>query len=256
VVVTDTLKNDSAEDVGISYRHALDTASRLWNRSWVAGYPMEGERDECYSPSVFVSWTKDGVGIVPLDDLSIIQGHIFAKEGQLGFRNERFGLPPGESQTFEWAVYPTASADYFDFLNQVRRDEGRNRMTIAGGWNFVPQTPPISREYAELRNLIYASFGCLSNVADDPEIEIEGIDFLWLPKERARLKQQFDAIRAINPQLKLMFHIAHTLLSTNKPSELYPDSRVLGPDGTHLIWPYDYFNTSYFTRRRAEEGWR
>jgi hypothetical protein len=256
VIVTDTLKNESAEDVGISFRHSLDVARTPWDRCWVAGYPMEGERDQCYSATAFAAWSRNGVGVVPLDDLSVIQGHVFAQNGQLGFRNERFGLPPGDSHTFEWAVYPTASADYYDFLNQVRRDEGRNRVTVQGGFGFVSQTSPISREYAEMRNLAYGSFGCLCNVADDPEIEIEGLDFLWLPKERARLKQQFDAIRALNPQLKLMFHIAHTLLTTNKPSELFPDSRVIGADGAHLIWPYDYMNTGYFTRRRAEEGYR
>jgi hypothetical protein len=256
VLVTDTLRNESGEDVGIMFRHALDATKRPWERSWIAGYPCEGERDQCYSASVFGAWSATGMGVIPLDDLAIIQGHLFAKDGQLGYRDERLGLPPGDSQTFEWAVYPTASTDYYDFINQVRRDEGRNRMTVAGGWNFIPQTPPVSREYADTRNLLYAAFGCLLNVADDPEIEIEGIDFLWLPKERARLKERFAAIRQANPQLKLMFHVAHTLLSTNKPAELFPDSRVVDEQGEHLIWSYDYFNGAYFTKRRAEEGWR
>lgn len=255
VYVTDVLHNVSAADVGIIYDHRLDAAARPYDRCWVAGYPGEGERKESYSATVFAAWEQTGIGIVPLDDLAIIQSTLYAQEGRLGFRNDRLGLPPGASHTFEWAIYPVASTDYFDFINRVRRDEDRNRTTVEGGFAFVPRQP-FSREYAAMRNLLYASFGCLTNVADDPEIEIEGLDFLWLPKERERLRREFAAIRQVNPHLKLMFHVAHTLISTNKPTERFPDSRVLGPDGTHLVWPYDYLSGGYFSKQRGAEGWK
>ncbi|NPV47688.1 MAG: LamG domain-containing protein [Armatimonadetes bacterium] len=255
VYVTDVLHNESAEDVGIIYDHALNAGARPYDRSWVAGYPSTGERRENYNASVFAAWAQTGIGILPLDDLAIIQSTVYAQDDRLGFRNDRLGLPPGESHTFEWAIYPVASTDYFDFINRVRRDENRNRITVEGGFAFVPRQP-FSREYAEMRNLLYASFGCLTNVADDPEIEIEGIDFLWLPKERARIRAEFEAIREINPHLKLMFHVAHTLISTNKPTEVFPDSRVLGPDGEHLVWPYDYMSGGYFSKQRGADGWK
>lgn len=253
--LTDVLRNESAEDVGIIYDHALGARARPYDRSWVAGYPCTGERKENYNASVFGAWSQTGIGMLPLDDLAIIQSTVYAQGDRLGFRNDRLGLPPGESHTFEWAIYPVASTDYFDFINRVRRDEGRNRVTVEGGFAFVPRQP-FSREYADMRNLLYGSFGCLTNVADDPEIEIEGIDFLWLPKERERIRNEFNAIRETNAHLKLMFHVAHTLISTNKPTEMFPDSRLLGPDGTHLVWPYDYMSGGYFSKQRGAEGWK
>jgi hypothetical protein len=183
-----------------------------------------------------------------------VQSTVYAKDQQAGMSTDKFGLAAGASYTLEWAVYPCARGDYYDFINAVRRDE-RATVTIEGGFAFISRSG-ISPDNVALRGLRYGSFGCLAHVADDPEIEIEGIEFIHLPKERARLKAEFEAIRAVNPKLKLMFHVAHSLWSTNKPSELFPDSRVIDAEGNHVIYPYDYDACAYFSRQRHEAGWR
>jgi len=136
----------------------------------------------------------------------------------------------------------------------VRNDEGR-RVTVEGCFAFIPRTG-VTTEHLDLRGVKYGSFGCLANVADDPEIEIEGIEFIELPKERARIREQFEVIRRVDPDIKLMFHVAHSLWSTNRPAEVFPDSRVIDADGNHVIYPYDYDACAYFSRARHEAGWR
>ncbi|MGD9496406.1 MAG: LamG-like jellyroll fold domain-containing protein [Armatimonadota bacterium] len=255
VEVRDTISNRTDEVLGVIVENRLDARADPFSAWWVGGYPNVRERRHSHSQSVMVAWDDLGVGLLPLDDVFIVHGTMYAREGRAGMVDDMFGLAPGASYTLEWAAYPCARGDYWDFINAVRRDEGRNGVTIEGGFAFVPRQG-IAAAFVELRNLRYASFSCLTNVADDPEIEIEGIEFISLPLERARLKQQFDAIRAQHPQLKLMFHVAHSLYSTNRPDELFPDSRVLDAQGNQVLYPYPYGNGVYFSPRRHEEGWR
>lgn len=252
--VQDTVSNSSAEDLGLILDNYLDATKQPFHDSTVAGYPHAVERKESQSPSTFVAWKDLGLGMVPLDDVTIVQSTVWARGNRAGIKTDRFGLAPKAWYTLEWAVYPTTTPDYYDFLNAVRHDEKRTG-TVEGGFAFIPRQN-VSREYVALRNTLYGSFGCLTNVADDPQIEIEGIDFLWLPKERARLRSEFEAIRKVNPHLKLMFHVAHSLVSTNKPETLFPDSRVLDANGKQVLYAYDYDACAYFSPQRHKEGWR
>jgi len=257
--IQDTIRNDTSEDLGIIIDNYLDATQEPFSNWAVAGYPYAVEQEGSASPSTFVAWKDFGVGMLPLDDVFVVQSKVYAKDNRAGLSTNKFGLAPKASYTLEWAIYPLDVPDYYEFINSVRRDENRNRMTVEGGFAFIPRhATSLEQDYVRLRNLTYASLGCLTNVADDPEIEIEGIEFLWLPKERERLRSQFESIRKEHPNLKLMFHIAHSLIATNKPSEMFPDSRVIDANGNHAIYPYDYEGAVgvYFSRQRLDEGWR
>ncbi|MBM3476882.1 MAG: LamG domain-containing protein, partial [Armatimonadetes bacterium] len=254
IVVRDTIRDETDDDLGLYLDNWVDSGEREFHPTWVAGYPNAVKRKEAESPSTFMAWSDLGIGVVPLDDVMIVHSTVYAQDGKLGVADAEFGLAPRAEYTVEWAIYPCASPDYYDFLNAVRRDLGRTG-TVEGMFAFLPRTG-VTPEHLALRGVRYGSFGCLTNVADDPQIEIEGIDFLWLPKERARLKAEFDAIRQVDPRLKLMFHIAHSLVSTNRPSELFPDSRVIDAAGNQVIYAYDYDACAYFSRERHEQGWR
>jgi len=254
VEVSDTFTNRTDQDLGIIIDNRLDATQTPYKSSFVAGYPEGVERREACSPSTFVGWDGSGLGLLPLDDVYVVQSVVYARGNRAGARTEEFGLAPGASYTLQWAVYPCSTPDYYEFINRVRKDEGR-QVTVEGGFAFLPRTG-VTREHIAIRGVRYGSFGCLSSVADDPEIEIEGIEFIKLPKERARIREQFEAIRQVDPDVKLMFHVAHSLWSTNTPSEVFPDSRVIDADGTHVIYAYDYGNGAYFSQARHEAGWR
>ena len=66
--------------------------------------------------TVFVHTRDNGIGLIALDDLyQIQQSHRFS-HGLAALYTEHFGLDKQSSYTIEWAVYPTATSDYYDFL--------------------------------------------------------------------------------------------------------------------------------------------
>ena len=179
------------------------------------------------------------------------------QDGAATLQSDTFALDKNASYTLDWAIYPTSSGDYYDFINQVRRDEGRNG-TVEGGLGFITSGPSDrrgipERRSVELRNIKYGLVHCLSYAADDPGVSIEGIEFMDYPKERRLLKEQFAAIHRAYPGMKIVVHVAHSLYATNKPERVFPDSRVIDAGGRQTVFTTD--PGSYFSRERLAEGW-
>jgi hypothetical protein len=125
----------------------------------------------------------------------LVQHETYEDEARLGIRSSRFGLDTGASYTLEWAVYVNDTGDYYDFINDVRKDEGL-MPTVEGGFAFMDRREPPSEEYVNVRALRYASIGCLGRVPDDPGLSLEGVEFVEYPQECALLKQTFAETRA------------------------------------------------------------
>ncbi len=246
VLVQDTFTNTSAEDVGIMVEYGVDARG-------VGGvdcirYP---------NPSVYLVSEGHGVGVVALDDVFLEQHETFYEGGVGGLRTNKFALAPGASYTLEWALYPDAMGDYYHFINNVRRNEGLIRR-VEGGFTFVDRRDPPTEAFVANRALKYASIGCLGDVADDPGISLEGIEFTEYPEECALLRKTFSDTRARYPDMDVMFHVAHSLFATDKPDELFPDSRTLDANGKQTDYGGNNINyyLKYFSKERVEEGYR
>ncbi len=260
VVVRDTITNKTGEPLGILVRNGLGSLAGVSGDRFVAGYRCGGEvidRPVKTNPTLFVPGRDMGLGLVALDDVFIVQSLATTRGDSAALHTDTFALDKNASYTLEWAVYPTGSDDYYDFINQVRRDEGRNG-TVDGAMGFVTRGPndrrsiPTPADLA-MRNLKYLLIHCLSYVADDPGISIEGIEFLDFPKERAMLKEQFAAIRRQSPGMKIAFHVAHSLYATNRPDQLFADSRVIDAGGKQAV--YTTNPGPYFSPERRAQGW-
>jgi hypothetical protein len=257
VYVTDTIRNDADEDIGILIHNQLNSKDKKFEDYYLAGYKQMGRKEETGSPSVFVSAKDCGLGIVPLDDVLIVQSVLSAEPDSVGVGTEAFALAKGASYALEWAVYPVATGDYYDFINAVRRDEDRNSV-IDGGFAFTSNGPFDRRnipteEFITLRNIKYGCIHGLSGTADDPQVSVEGIEFVNFPKEMELLKKQMAAIHARFPGLKMIFHIAHSLYLSNHP-DIFPDSKVILADGSQAIW--DDPAATYITKERQAAGWK
>jgi len=260
VLVKDTVKNLTAEPLGVLVRHHLIPAAGTLTEAYVAGYRCGSylpARSIKTNPTIFLPGKAMGAGLAALDDVFIVQSMATVQGGTATLHSDTFALDKSASYTLEWAVYPTPSADYYDFINQVRRDEGRNG-TVDGGIGFVTRGPADrrsipTRDSIALRNLKYLLIHCLSYTADDPGVSIEGIEFVDFPKERKLLKDQFAAIHREFPGLKIAFHVAHSLYATNRPDQVFADSRVIDARGKHAVYTSD--PGSYFSRQRRDEGW-
>jgi hypothetical protein len=256
VYVTDTIRNDANEDIGILIHHQLTSKDKKFEDHYLAGYKQIGRKEETASPSVFAGAKECGFGMVPLDDVFIVQSVVSAEPDSIGVGTETFALAKGASYALEWAVYPMATGDYYDFINAVRRDEDRNG-TVDGGFAFTSNGPFDRRniptdEFIKLRNIKYGCIHCLSGAADDPQVSIEGIEFMDFPKEMELLKKQMAAIHAKFPNLKMIFHVAHSLYVT-KRTDMFPDSKVILADGSQAVW--DDPGARYITKERQDAGW-
>ncbi|MBN2310448.1 MAG: LamG domain-containing protein [Candidatus Hydrogenedentes bacterium] len=246
VYVTDTFTNTCGAVLGILLSNHVRADA------------IDGLRTQLLpNPSVFLHKPGQGVGLVALDDVYLEQYATFDADGRCGIRSDRFGLDAGASYAIEWAVYVNGTGDYYDFVNQVRQDEGLIP-TVEGGFAFTDRREPPSAEYVAARALRYASIGCLGNVPDDPGLSLEGIEFAEYPQECALLKATFAETRRRFPDIKVMFHIAHSLYTTNAPTERFPESRVINAAGVQTDYGgqnVDYY-AKYFSQERVDEGYR
>ena len=248
VLIKDKITNLTDAVVGIVLSNSIRAESKDGGK--VADIPNR---------TCFVHGARQGIGMVPLDDVYRYQCGRFTEAGSAGLRTDKFGLAKQASYTVEWAVYPTASGDYYDFLNVVRSEEGLNITRVDGSFSFAPRDKLLSSEYVENRGLAYVSLPCLANVIDVPGLDIEGFEFLEMPKERQRLRKNFRQYREQFPHLKTMFHIAHPLYATDKPDAKFPDSRIIGSDGRQTAYggrDNTKYYSKYFEPEQVEQGYR
>jgi len=259
VYIKDKYTNPTNKDLGLLiYNETLVKPGQV-AESLISGYDrrgrqQEGSLDSC--PSAFFTDANTGMGIVPVDDVYVVQAVPYVDwQGAAGVGTEKFALAPGASYTLEWAVYPTVSGDYYDFVNAFRTVENRIG-TVDGAPGYVTYSPRsrrmvVDKEFIEMRGLKIGIFPCLAEPVDDPNLPIEGIEFIDFPKERELLRLQTTALHKKHPGVKLVFHIAHSLFATNNPDR-FADSKVINADGTQARWG----DGRYFGKKHDAEGYR
>ena len=254
VAVSDTITNLTDKEIGIILSNHLNTRGRNLPACSLAGIKGWATRPALHNPTAFVGKPNLGLGFVAIDDVYVVQGKVFRDKERAGISDDMFGLGPKASYTMTWAIYPVGSDDYFDFINVVRDDLGLSGKTVDGGFSFTARRSPPSQGTVDLLALKYLSIGCLGKVADDPALSLEGIEFIDFPKECALLKKTFAETKKKFPHAKVMFHIAHSLYTTNKP-ERYADSRVIKPDGKQVRYTNRATMEKYFSKERLDQGW-
>lgn len=146
ISIKDTFANSTAEPVGIIVRNKLNAGGMP--DFYLGGNKGEGDAALSSNPTVFARKTGLGFGLVALDDVFTAQIKGFAQSGQAGLYTDCFALDKGASWTLEWAIYLNGTGDYYDFINEVRQDEGRNNATIEGGHSadIDPKSKTIARK--------------------------------------------------------------------------------------------------------------
>lgn len=209
------------------------------------------------NPTIFVARGGVGMGLIALDDLYQLRQETSHTDGLAEIRDHHFGLDAGASCTVEWAIYPTATVDYYDFINQVRKDEGLHGH-VAGAFSFGIRRDPPPAELVAMRNIAYISIGCLSKPLDNPATPLEGIEFMEYPKESAAIKDTFARTKALFPGIKVMFHVAHSLYMCNNPDKRFPNSRAMDTNGRQMYYgpnSFDYYG-KHISQEMFNDNWR
>jgi hypothetical protein len=253
----DTYTNTTDKDLGLLIYNETPLREDQAMAGRLSGY--EGGGRQVDSPNsrssrVFVKDTKIGIGMVPMDDVYVIQSVLYAENGAAGMGTENFALAPGKSYTLEWAIYPTGSGDYWDFVNTFREVEGRvATLESAPGWityGGSNRRQLVDQDFIRNRGVKIGIITNIAEIADDRGISLEGFEFIDFPKERDLLKKQALALKLRHPGIKLVFHNAHTLYATNNLNR-FADSKLVGPDGKHKRTG----GPTAFSKERLAEGW-
>ncbi len=257
VYVKDTFTNTTDSDLGLLIYDETPVRDEQLMDCRLSGYEGGGRQDEqpgYRGSSVFLADGDRGLGMVPMDDVFMIHSVVYAQDGIAGMGTERFALAAGASYTLEWAVYPTGSGEYYDFINAFRKVEDRIG-TVEGALGCISfgglnrrQVP--DRDFIEKRGIKVGIIHGLGRLADDPGLADQGFAFIDFPKEQEMLHRQAIAIKRRHPGLKVVFHNAHTLYATNNP-ERFADSKIVGPNGRQKRSG----GLGSFSQERLDEGW-
>jgi len=255
VYIKDRYTNATDKDLGLLIYNEAPLKRGQVIESRLSGYDRRGRQAELsypdYGPSTFFADANTGMGIVPVDDVFVVQAMPYVEwEGAAGVCTEKFALGPGKSYTLEWAVYPTGSKDYYDFINTFRKVENRIS-TVEAAPGFIGRRSIPDRVAIDRLNMKIAIVPCISHALDDPKLSLEGIEFVDFPKEMQFLKRTNAAIHKKFPDLKVVLHIAHSLYTTNNPDR-FADSKVITATGKQASWG----DGSDFGKERKAANWK
>ncbi|MBE6369311.1 MAG: hypothetical protein E7056_04010 [Lentisphaerae bacterium] len=135
----DTLKNIASHNAALAFFDRFSGNTVNDKKVKLAGQAeVRGVVDFFGSsnPTVFMAGKNVAFGAVYEDTLSRAQLQLRAQNGLYEAGSIGCGAGPGESIVREFAVYAIPTNNYFDFINQIRRDWNMNSYTIPGPLSF------------------------------------------------------------------------------------------------------------------------
>lgn len=240
VEVTDKLSNTGQEDVGILYRNEL-TTDRPFEIRLLAGANQARASMTAENPSVFVGQKTSRLGWLAEDTVHRLQLDLAASTNQVKMSVNRFAIAPGKSYTFRWAIYPMhAEADYWAFINQVRRDWDVN-FTLQGPFDYFSVTEQLDliRNHKRLKS--YLTRKKLKVIAFQPWVDYDNYSFITgRPISRAEMKplllEAMAAIKRVDAEILCIGCIEGNLVSLppNAQKALW-DSAPNRPQGQYPL---------------------
>jgi hypothetical protein len=209
------------------------------------------------NPSVHVSVADHGIGILCEDDVFRNQARLFYADGHqtAGIRTEMLWLGPGESYTLQWAVYPIAGPDYFDFVNLVREDWGSN-FTADGAW-FVFRPEWILDQPINKLKTALARQGIKYAISDGGWVDrkhdirrnafgVGGLEEYWADYRR-RLREAAARIREAAPAVKILVYYDTQRETAKDGLEAFRGCQLTDPKGNLLTtnWSNRFDNLTY-----------
>ena len=122
-VVRDTFRNLTNEDLPVRQSHKCALGERQTGL-WLGGVRIpsrSGVKHSPGNPSVFATTERAGIGILALNDEFKVHVSQACNRGTIELADRSFVLAPKAEYTAEWAVFPVAKPDFWQFINTARR---------------------------------------------------------------------------------------------------------------------------------------
>lgn len=260
----DTITSQSDKLIGLKIRYEIPDSG--FATIYLAGdsAPNSEESVGGRNPSVFLAdkLSNQGIALLAQDDVFRVQNLQYCKDGKTGIRTDGFALSPGERRTIEWSVYPVMSADYFDFINEVRRDWDVN-FTIDGGFSlsmnlFRIWTPENAQDFHQRTGVKYNGMGVFfwSHLGGEYAKRGSGVFSTSLFDEESRgrllpntithfnnepmrqfLGEMMSKANSAIPELKRFVYVHNQYSCIVNDYEKYSDCALTKADGTYRNTP-------------------
>jgi hypothetical protein len=142
--VVDRITNTSNDDLPVMFTHQTQV-DRQDGTLYIGGRQVRLQKATFESgahPAAVMMGKNVGLGLLSEDDITRVQGVIFAEQDRMGIRNQRLVVGRGKTVDLEFSIYPVDSGDNFTFINRVRRNWGVN-FTLQGSEAMSSSyTPP------------------------------------------------------------------------------------------------------------------
>lgn len=246
VEINDTLTNLTDGDLPVMIRHFCEWPKTTIESLTLNGYKIvakNGVTKSPANPTMLVEHKSGGaLGLVVEDEVFRIHHEAFCTDGKVGFGDSELVLTPGRVYTQKWQIYAVPSADYFDFINSVRRDWDVN-FRIEGSFAFIHPSIHTDFSVAQLRRYLrnrsakYAAimiYNPAENTVDHglsfPPRQLEG-PVLEMKKELIA------KIREAAPEVKVL-HYYHSYITTlfDGEKDPLPQERQLDSTGTKMMY--------------------
>ena len=246
VIVHDTFTNSTDANLALMHRHEAALGEQL-KGLWLAGLGQPsraGSTATPANPTTYAATASNGLGFAALDDVFRVHVTNYAVAGAVGLADNNLVLRPGRSYTVEWALVPTDAADYWRFINAVRRLTGAN-FNINGCFAFLRASPhtdiwsdPQITDFIRFKD---ADYVCAS--ISYPRYKgryCHGTAFQQIPHDH--YIAAFERWKRLVPEIKTLVYFHCFLDVTDEAPESFADARTLRPDGTQANYGKSHQN--------------
>jgi hypothetical protein len=136
IILRDRITNLTGKLLPVMYKHNIESANI--KNAWVCGYPRLGKQlqsREPAHPAVLGLSSSSGIGLAAGDDITQVHSKWFSFGSSIGMVNEHLVLTPHRELEIALEVYPLERADYWLFINRIRKAWNVN-FTIPGPGGF------------------------------------------------------------------------------------------------------------------------
>jgi hypothetical protein len=250
-LIRDRIVNESADDIGMMVRYEIALPGRIpVVRLGGDDEPAQLQLSAPYNPTVFAPLGSISFGLVAEDDVLREQGILYYNDDaahpnghpHLGLRTERLAIPAGESVTLQWSLYALPHADYFDFINRIRRDWGV-RLTLNGPywWNILRSMHLSDETLADWlrRRRVYAAVvGSWVRPDDKRSARLQALGASVMDSSfgdyRDMVRNSIARMRRLAPSLKIGIY-NHFFFDAPAPANGYEDSRIVTANGAPYV---------------------
>ena len=233
VLVSDTFTNMTAENLPVMQRHEIVFPAE--NRQFVLG-GIERTRGKVvgkFNCTSYGSSDGHGIGLYPMN--TEFQAHAcnYIDKNTLGLSDDQMVLPPRGQITQKFVVVPTSRADYWQFVNAIRRQIGANFTLSNNRAGYAPVWE--DKDWTDEKILKLAELKSINGIGLDTWGVLKHGEFDRNSPKLEKIRKAIARFRRLFPGMALSIYY-HSQLIEAKDYTPYAEDRIIGKDGKPVTY--------------------